>query len=162
MRPCPRFGRRVLASYVSALCLFAAPALAQQIPDPPPATLRTASAVPLELVPVQLPARRHETSEKRPAALIPLYVAFAGLQGLDIHSTRRGIDSGATRESNPVVKPFVGSDVAFIALKVSATAGTILFTERVRKKRPKTAVALAVAFNAGMALVVAHNYRVSR
>jgi hypothetical protein len=171
MRLCPVSGRRVfVSSLIAALCI-AAPAAAQEGPATPPVLdLRNALAAPVVEPAAQAPsaaqliapAAKRDVGPKRPAALMPLYVSYVGLQGLDIHSTKRGMSSGTTRESNPLMKPFVDNDAAFIAVKASATAGTIFVTEKLRKKRPKTAVALAIAFNAAMALVVTHNYRVAR
>ena len=50
----------------------------------------------------------------RPAALAPLYVSFAALQVLDIHSTLRAPDFGA-REANPLVGRLLASPAAFVA-----------------------------------------------
>ena len=169
MRLCSVLGRRVFLGCLFG-ALLAAPAAGQsqeqpapgitdlRTPLPPPAGAPIAEALRQPMKGTALPLREH----KRPAALLPLYISFAGLQGLDIHSSRRGMKSGATREGNPLMRPFVGNDVAFIAIKACATLGTILVTEKLRKKRPKTAVVLAVAFNVGMAAVVAHNYRIAR
>ena len=162
MRSRAHLGRRVFVPWLVAVTLLAATPVAAQDPrDPPGLDLQAALASsPLtqrvQLLPVSA------TEAKRPAALMPLYVSLIGLQGLDIHSSRQGMRSGATRESNPLMKPFVGNDAAFIAMKASATAGTIFVTEKLRKKRPKTAVVLVAALNAGMAAIVAHNYRLSR
>lgn len=98
---------------------------------------------------------------KRPEALIPLYASLAVLQGLDVHSTRRGLSSGG-REANPLMEPVVKNGAAFIAVKAATTAGMILASERLWKKNRKAAVLLTVLTNAGLAAVVAHNYHVSR
>jgi hypothetical protein len=166
MRVRPGSTRRVFVSclFVLTLTLAAPAAAAQERPDTPRPDLRAALANPQLPVGQQIPMvpQPQERGSKRPAALLPLYASLVGLQALDIHSTRRGMQSGATRESNPLMKPFVGNDAAFIAVKASATVGTIFVTEKLRKKHPKTAVVLAVALNVGMAAVVANNYRLAR
>ena len=150
----------VLASVAAA----GTTASAQERPDPSAVDLRTALANPVVVTTPQVlpPPAMREQGPKRPSALMPLYASFIGLQALDYHSTRRAMNSGTTSEGNPLMKPFVSNDAAFIAVKASATAGTIFVTEKLRKKHPKAAVVLAAAFNAGMALVVTHNYRVVR
>ena len=164
MRVPPQRALRVFASCLIATTVFATSAVAQERPHTPALDLRAALANPalLEAPQPLPPLAKREQGPKRPAALMPLYVSFIGLQTLDIHSTKRGMSSGSTRESNPIMKPFVNNDAAFIAMKASATAGTIFVTEKMRKKHPKTAVIMAVAFNAAMAMVVTHNYRVAR
>jgi hypothetical protein len=151
-----------VGSLIVAVMLFAGPATAQEPPDQPTVAFPPTLTIPAFAPRVQLVTPAPPVEAKRPAALLPLYVSLAALQGLDIHSTRRGISAGETRESNPLMKPFVQNDAAFIAVKAAATAGTILVTEKLRKTRPKTAVILAAVFNAGMAAVVVHNYRVAR
>ena len=97
---------------------------------------------------------------KRPSALVPLYVSFAGLQALDIQSTYRALHTPGARESNPVARTMVGSPTALTALKVATTASFVLATERMWKKHRVAAVAVAAVGNAAMAAIVAHNYRV--
>ena len=162
MRACPVSGRGVFAVCLIALGLLAAaPATGQEITPTqtielrplvmPPAKQR---AQPLPPVPVR------ET--RRPSALLPLYASLIGLQALDIHSTRRAIETGATAEGNPLMRPFVENDAAFIAVKATTTAGTIFLTERLRKTHPKAAVVLAASLNIAMTAVVARNYQLSR
>ena len=90
---------------------------------------------------------------------MPLYGSLVALQGLDIHSTRRGMSSGKTREANPVMGPVVGNGAAFVAVKAAATAGAIWAAEKLWKKHPKRAVIFAILLNAAMTAVVTHNYR---
>lgn len=163
MRVLPASGRRVFGRWLVAFSvLAAAPVAAQERPAPPSPDLRAALDSPLIAQSVQLLPPAPALEHKRPSALIPLYISLVGLQALDIHSTRQGLRSGATRESNPLMKAFVENDSAFIAVKATTTAGTIFITEKLRKTRPKTAVVLAAALNIGMAAVVVNNYRVSR
>ena len=162
MRACRIPGRRVFVPCLIAFGVLAAtPVSAQERPEP--AVLSLGAAVATQgLAPQRQPLPPAPVEPKRPSALVPLYVSLVSLQALDIHSTRRGMSSGATRESNPLMKSFVNNDATFIAVKASVTAGTIFATEKLRKTRPKTAVALAAALNIGMAAVVFNNYRVSR
>jgi hypothetical protein len=151
----------------AGLCV-ASPALAQVSSGPP------ASAADIPIVPSPpwltgqaVPATRlfeapAPPKPERPAALLSLYGSLIALQGLDIHSTRRGLASGAGRELNPVMRPVVRNSAAFIAVKASATAGVIWASEKMWKKNRKAAVAFTALVNAGMAAVVANNYRVKR
>ena len=161
MRACRVPGRRVFVPCLIVVGILAArPVSAQEHTEPVTAELRSANTASQRAPQVYLPPAPAEP--KRPAALVPLYASLVGLQALDIHSTRRGMSSGATRETNPLMKSLVKNDATFIAVKASVTAGTIFATEKLRKKRPKTAVALAAALNIGMAAVVFNNYRVAR
>ena len=97
----------------------------------------------------------------RPRALAPLYVSFATLQALDVHSTLRALDGGSAREANPILGAAAGSPAAMIALKAGAGAGLIYASERLWKRNRVAAVAMMVAVNSAYAIVVAHNYAVA-
>jgi hypothetical protein len=99
--------------------------------------------------------------QRRPAALMPLYVSFASLQALDAHSTTRALDRGAV-EANPMMKGLAGSPAGMFAVKAAATAGLVYSAERIWKKNKTAAVVFMVAANSAMALVVQHNYRAVR
>ena len=152
-----------------AVCLCgAAPAFAQVALEPavvsPEVPVATAPLWPAgQPVSVQrlfdLPAPR---KPERPAALLPLYGSLIALQGLDIHSTRRSLASGAGQELNPAMRPVVRNSAAFIAVKASATAGVIWASEKMWKKNRKAAVVFTALVDVGMAAVVANNYRVKR
>jgi hypothetical protein len=58
-------------------------------------------APPTELVAAPRPQR---------PALVPLYISFGVLQGLDVHSTVRALENGAV-EANPLMKGFRGQRV---------------------------------------------------
>jgi hypothetical protein len=98
-------------------------------------------------------------SGSRPAVLAPLYIAFAGLQILDVHSTLQAPRFGG-REANPVVGTMLGSPTALIATKAGVTAGVIFVSERLWKRNKAAAVLMMVGLNATYAAVVAHNYAV--
>jgi Domain of unknown function (DUF5658) len=93
----------------------------------------------------------------RPAVLAPLYVSFAALQVLDIHSTLRAPDFGA-REANPLVGGLLASPAAFVASKAVVTTGLIYLSERLRRRHPRTAVLMMIGLNSAYAVVVARNY----
>ena len=106
--------------------------------------------------------RRAVPANRRPSALVPLYGTLAVLQGLDVHSTMRGVGSANGRDANPVMKPFVNNGAAFLAVKTSATVGVIWMSEKVWRRHRKAAVVSVFIVNAVMAGVVANNYRVNR
>ena len=89
----------------------------------------------------------------RPAALPPLYIAYATLQGLDAASTFRVLDRGGS-ERNPVLKGMAGSRGQMLAFKALSAAGTIVLIERLRKQHPLLAVVLMSAFNSASAAIV--------
>ena len=94
----------------------------------------------------------------RPALLVPLYVSFGVLQGLDGHSTLTAMSRGF-REVNPIMSPAVRSPGALIAAKAAASAATIAGTELLWRRNRVAAVLTIIAINVGYAAVVAHNYR---
>ena len=98
---------------------------------------------------------------RRPALLVPLYVSFAAMQVLDITSTQHALANGGV-EGNPAMSGIVGSPVAMTALKVGATAGIILLSEKVRKRNPVMAVVMMVTLNSAYAMVVSRNYAIAR
>jgi len=100
------------------------------------------------------------TLRERPSVLVPLYVGFATLQGMDYHSTSRALASGAGREANPMMRTIVRNRPAFIAVKAAASAGVILVGERLWKRNRVGAVVFMVVANGAMAAVVAKNYSV--
>ena len=97
---------------------------------------------------------------ERPASLMPLYASFAALQGLDIYTTRRALDSGAV-EGNPVMRKVAERNSTMIVAKAAGSVVAIWATERLwKKKRPKLAIASAVVLNVVGGLVVINNCRV--
>jgi hypothetical protein len=93
----------------------------------------------------------------RPAALIPLYVSFAGLQGYDGYSTIRGVRNGA-REANPLVGGLAKQPAAFWTVKALSTVTTIYFAEQLwRQHKRGQAIMTMVVANAFMGAVAARN-----
>jgi hypothetical protein len=87
-----------------------------------------------------------DRSAQRPGALAPMYAAFAGLQALDVYSTRRALAAGAY-EANPLMRGAARHGGAMLAVKALAGAGTIYLTERAWKKNRKGAVILTAVRN---------------
>lgn len=98
---------------------------------------------------------------RRPDALMPLYLSYATLQALDIHSTMRALDRGAV-EANPLMKNLTASPASLVAVKAAGAAGVLYTTEQLWKKNPTAAVVFMIAANSAMAFVVQHNYRAGR
>ncbi len=97
----------------------------------------------------------------RPAALVPLYAAFGGLQVLDAHSTINALGTGA-RETNPLVRHALGTPAGMLALKSGAAVGVVLLTERLWPKNRTAAVLTMIAINSAYATITAHNYRTAQ
>lgn len=97
----------------------------------------------------------------RPGAVQMMYGTLAVLQGLDVYSTYRSLNRGAS-EVNPVLRKAAGSQAAMVAVKALSTAGSIYFAERAWKKNRKGAVVLMAVVNGVTAAVVARNLRNAR
>ena len=94
---------------------------------------------------------------------MPLYGSFIGLQALDFDTTLKAVGSGVGRETNPLLRPVVGSPAALFAVKAGTTAAIILVCERLRKNRhPVAAVMLMIGVNSAYGIVTAHNVAVLR
>lgn len=115
-------------------------------------TLSSISSVPSQNV--------WDTPRPRPSVLVPMYVSYGMLHALDVHSTLRGIHSGA-REANPLLRSVTGRGPLFISVKAVSFAGTIYLVERLRKRNPAAAVIVMVTLNTAYSFLVAHNYRVA-
>jgi hypothetical protein len=109
-------------------------------------------APPTELVAAPRPQR---------PALVPLYISFGVLQGLDVHSTVRALENGAV-EANPLMKGVADSAFGLAAAKAAAGAGVVFASERMWKRNKVAAVLFMTATNSAMAWVVDHNHRVAR
>lgn len=97
----------------------------------------------------------------RPAALVPLYLTFGGLQVLDAHSTLTAVGGGA-RETNPLVRQAFGNTAGMIALKSGAAVGVVLLTEKLWPRNRTAAVLSMIAINSAYATIAAHNYRTAQ
>ncbi len=98
---------------------------------------------------------------KRPAALVPLYVGFGALQALDAHATLMSTSNGAS-EVNPLMRGASTSPTAMLAAKVAAAAGVVALSERLWHHNRTAAVLTMIGLNSAYAVIVAHNYSVTR
>ena len=156
-----------LAPPTLAVALFAA-LLGMSVPAAAQEHATQLSAAPISTAAAQIQAAPELASgtfeaarPRRPDSLVPLYLSYATLQVLDIHSTLGALDRGAV-EANPVMKSFTSSPVGLVAVKAASTAGVLYTTERLWKKNPAAAVVFMVAANSAMAWVVNNNYRAAR
>jgi hypothetical protein len=93
---------------------------------------------------------------KRPGLLPVLYGTYAGLQVMDIVSTRKAIAAGA-REANPLMQQ--GGMATTIAMKAASSVGTVYVAEKMWKRHRIGAIVLMATMNGVSAAVVAHNNR---
>jgi uncharacterized protein DUF5658 len=121
----------------------------------------TAAAQSAAAVPNPSPARVTGAPDRRPAALVPLYASFIGLQILDLHSTHDALARGGV-EANPALAGLARNTVALSAVKAAGAASVIFVSEKLRKKNKAAALGLMIATNSAMAWVVQHNYRSGR
>ena len=154
---------RVACAFVLA-CNVASVAWAQNVPSPEATDPMTAAVVadaapPAPIVP---PLPSAIAPPKRPSLLLPLYASLGALQAADYMSTRAATMSGRGVEANPLMRPIVGHDAAFVAVKAGSAAAAIWIAEGMWKRNRAAAVALMIGVNAGMAAVVSHNYAVAR
>jgi hypothetical protein len=149
-----------LAAALCVLTMLSTPAAATEnrglLDDVTTAAPQSAAAIPNPT-----PLRVTGASERRPAALVPLYASFIGLQILDLHSTHDALARGGV-ESNPALGGLAGNTVALTAVKAAGAAGVIFVSEKLRIKNKAAAIGLMIATNSAMAWVVQHNYRVGR
>ena len=160
--------RRYLAASLLGTVLTAAPVLAADETQVPALTLSaetiastTAPATRAADTPAAIDFTSRSTYRyERPSALPALYIASAALQGYDTYSTLAAVSNGA-QEANPVMKSVVKSPAAFVAMKASVTAASIMAAERLWKSNHKMgAIGLMVASNVMMGIVAANNARV--
>jgi len=149
-----------VAVFAAALATFNL-AAAQEHSMPLPAAPVMTAPIELDAPPDVVVRELAVTVPRRPNSLVPLYVSYATLQALDIHSTIGGLDRGAA-EANPLMKRVTAAPVGLVAVKVASTAGVFYTTERLWKNNRVAAVFFMVGANSAMAWVVQHNYRAAR
>lgn len=98
---------------------------------------------------------------ERPALLLPLYVSFAGLQALDVHSTLTATGAGA-RETNPVVRSALRNPTGLVLLKAGSGAAVVLLSEKLWRHNRAAALVTMVALNSAYVTIAAHNYNTRR
>ncbi len=156
---------RILTASVLGVLLVAAPAMAADADLPVPALTVTAAALAtatLDTAAVPPPDFTSGVTERyrRPGALPGLYIASAALQGYDAYSTMTALKNGGV-EANPLMKNVVKSPVAFVALKATVAATSIMAAEKMWKSGNRLgAIGVMLASNAAMGFVAVHNARV--
>jgi uncharacterized protein DUF5658 len=118
-------------------------------------------ALVLLMLPVRAFAQDIPGGAQNHRALVPLYVSFAALQALDVHSTMRALDGGAV-EGNPLMRGVAHQPAALIGVKAAGAASTIWLAHRMSKRSKAGAFVVMAAVNSAYAMVVAHNYRAGR
>lgn len=151
---------------VAALLLVGAPEFPALERATKSAFAPTPATAPIQVAPAQAadPAPVVVLEERRDSrgALVPLYVSFAALQALDVHSTLTALGRPGTREANPLMAGVVDRPAAFMAVKAGAGAGIIYLAEKLRKRSRAGAMVMMAALNSVYAAVVAHNYRAGK
>jgi hypothetical protein len=103
----------------------------------------------------------HEGRRDRPAALVPLYLTFAGLQALDVHSTMAAVGAGR-REANPMVRSALDSPAHLLLLKGGTAAGVVFLSEKIWPRNRTAAVVTMFALNSAYVTIAANNYRAAK
>jgi hypothetical protein len=83
--------------------------------------------------------------------------AMLGLNIADYVSTREALKYPGLHESNPLMRPFIKSPVAFAAVKFGTTALTYLSIKAIFKKNRTVAWVLTAASNVLLSYIVANN-----
>lgn len=108
------------------------------------------------IVPTVYPRPR----DPRRAVLSSLDLATGVVQGYDGFLTLRVVRAGGI-ETNPLVKPVVGSQGAMMAVKVAAAVSTVIGVESLwRRDHRVGAIVASVIANSAMAMVAHHNAKV--
>ena len=147
----PRSALSLLVSLLVAVTMMGRPTI-----DAPDADARAGSAASSNDA---ASASERAPAPQRPAMLLPMYVSFAALQALDIHSTLRAPAYGG-REANPIVDGMLGSPAAFVAVKAGMTAAVYYASERLWKRNKAAAIVTMIGLNCAYTTIVAHNYAV--
>lgn len=157
-----RFAPPLAAVFFVAAFVSPTPAAAQEHSTLLQSVQISPAALELDSPPTLAQAGRLDAPRpQRPDALLPLYLSYATLQALDVHSTLRALDRGAV-EANPLMKNLTESPASLVAVKAASAAGVLYTTEQLWKKNPAAAVVFMIAANSAMAWVVQNNYRAVR
>src|SRR4029453_2173845 len=140
-----RFGRRFVMMRSARLSVVAMSVLTLLAVSAPAAAAEDASA------PIAV-------NGQRPAARVPLYPSFLGLQVADLPSTWRALDHGAV-EANPLLENFAGSRPALLTVKAAGSVGVIAASEALSKKSRTAAIIFMIGANSAMTWVVQHKDR---
>lgn len=157
--------RNLAASLLGAVLLTASPAFAADDTTVPSLMVSAETIAATTARSADTPAAvdfsaRSTYRYERPSLLPALYATSAVLQGYDAYSTLTAVNAGAV-EANPMMQTVVKSPTAFVAMKASVTAASILAAERLWKNHHRMgAIGLMVASNVIMGVVAANNARV--
>lgn len=86
-------------------------------------------------------------------------ILMVGLNVADYISTRQALKYPGLTETNPLMKPFVKSPVAFAAMKLGTTALSYWSMKAIFKRNRTVAWIMTTASNALLSYVVANNMR---
>jgi hypothetical protein len=86
-------------------------------------------------------------------------VLMVGLNVADYFSTRQALRYPGLAETNPLMKPFVKSPIAFAAFKFGTTALSYLSMRAIFKRNRTVAWVMTTASNVLLSYVVANNFR---
>ena len=157
---------RLITATVLGFTLLTAPVFAADAADATTVPSLTINAATVAAVANAEPAANADFNTsvvariKRPSALPALYVGSIALQGYDAYSTLSVLKAGG-REANPLMQQMVKNPTAFVAMKASVAAVSILAAEKMWKSGNRLgAVGVMVASNVAMSLVAANNAKV--
>ena len=120
-------------------------------------SLRAATTAPIDARDLE---RRLAPAGRSPL-LLSLYGTLAGLNVLDVVSTRAAIGRGAV-ELNPLMKDAIGDNTLSIGIKSATTLATILAIDTIGKRSRKAGIVAAIIANGVTAAIVANNLRQAR
>lgn len=106
-----------------------------------------------------LPVR---AAQPAPPLLAPMLGAYIGLSWVDAGQTGSCLGAGRCVERNPLLRPLSESPTVLVTVKLAANSGVAYAIWKMRRTRPKTALALAITATAVQAVVVGSNARQRR
>jgi hypothetical protein len=84
---------------------------------------------------------------------------MAALNVADYFTTREALKYEELVEANPIMRPFVGNDLAFAAVKAGLAAGSYFLLKGLYKKNKPLAWAASLVANVALSYVVVNNLR---
>lgn len=149
------------AAVLVAMAAIPEAALAQSaLQDAAPAFGTTLKAAEATAIDAREFEKRFAPAGRSPLQL-SLYATLAGLNVLDVVSTRAAIERGAV-ERNPLMKDAIGDNAMSIGIKSATTIATILAIDKIGQRNRKAGIVAAVIANGVTAAIVAHNMRQAR
>jgi len=152
--------RAVAAAFCfTAVTVFAAPSSAQSLTanQEPNATEQSIAAAALSAQRTGTTLTPAAASKKRPAALMPLYGAYAALQISDAALTTKALGIGG-HESNSLMAGIVKHPIALYSIKAAVVGVAVFQSEKMwRQGKRRSAIATLIIVNAMYVFVVNHN-----